>query len=58
MHKTITPITFFLRPTDNPAYAYVKVSPGNLSASLAIVEKAWKKIEPNAEFLALTWMKT
>ncbi|SFW13221.1 ABC-type antimicrobial peptide transport system, permease component [Sinomicrobium oceani] len=51
MHKTITPITFFLRPTDNPAYAYVKVGPGNLSASLAIVEKAWKKIEPNAEFL-------
>lgn len=51
LNQTIQPITFFLNANKNLDYAYVKVSPGNAAQSLTRVKKAWKKIEPNTEFL-------
>ena len=50
--KPIEPLTFFLDRKAGLYYAYVKVAPINMSRSFAAVEAAYKKIEPNAEFLA------
>ncbi|WP_396636669.1 ABC transporter permease [Maribacter sp. R77961] len=49
--KAIEPLTFFLDRESGLAYAFVKVTPVNMANSFKAVEKAWKKIEPNAEFL-------
>lgn len=49
--KTIEPLTFFLDRESGLTYAYVKVASSNMADSFASVENAFKKIEPNAEFL-------
>lgn len=51
LNKEIEPITFFMSGDWNLYYAYVKIKPGDMTTSLSLVEKAWKKVEPNAEFL-------
>jgi len=50
LDRAIKPLTFFIGK-DDLSYAYVKVAPSNMAKSFEEVEKAWKKIEPNAEFL-------
>ncbi|WP_273568237.1 ABC transporter permease [Maribacter halichondriae] len=49
--KAIEPLTFFLDRDMGLSYAFVKVAPVNMARSFDAVENAWKKIEPNAEFL-------
>jgi len=49
--KAIAPMTFFLDRDSGVYYAFVKVAPVNIASSYDAVENAWKKIEPNAEFL-------
>ncbi|MEO5910825.1 MAG: ABC transporter permease [Pelobium sp.] len=51
LNKEIEPITFFMKSNEDFYYAYIKAKPGHLSAAFESAEKAWKKIEPNAEFL-------
>lgn len=51
LDKEVEPLTIFLNPNWNLRYAYVKVSPQNLSNSFNDVKTVWNKIEPNAEFL-------
>ncbi|WP_027076948.1 ABC transporter permease [Maribacter antarcticus] len=51
LDKTVEPITMFMNKQWGLYYAYVKVAPGNLAKSYAVVEQAWVKIEPNAKFL-------
>ena len=51
LDKKIEPITFFLQETWSLRNVYVKVAPQNLSQSMETVKEAWKKVEPNAEFL-------
>lgn len=49
--RSIEPLTFFLDRENGLSYAFVKVAPVNMARSFDAIEKAWKKIEPNAEFL-------
>ena len=49
--KPIEPLTLFLDRDMGLRYAFVKVAPVHLANSFDAVEKAWKKIEPNSEFL-------
>ena len=49
--KAIEPLTFFLDKENGLTYAYVKVTPSNMAESFSFVERMYKKIEPNAEFL-------
>lgn len=49
--KTIEPLTFLLDRESELTYAYVKVASANIADSFASIEKAFKKIEPNSEFL-------
>ncbi|WP_335965099.1 ABC transporter permease [Galbibacter sp. PAP.153] len=49
--KTIAPLTLFLNPKWNMRNVYVKVSGSNPLQSMDRIERAWAKIEPNAEFL-------
>ncbi|SDS75178.1 ABC-type antimicrobial peptide transport system, permease component [Gillisia sp. Hel1_33_143] len=51
LDKEVEPLTIFLNPKWNLRYAFVKVAPQNLTGSFNDVKAAWKKIEPNAEFL-------
>ncbi|HEX8314755.1 MAG TPA: ABC transporter permease, partial [Flavisolibacter sp.] len=51
LDKKIEPITFFLKEDWQLHNAYVRVSPQNLSQSMETIKAAWKKVEPNAEFL-------
>lgn len=50
--KAIEPLTFFLDRDAGLSYAFIKVAPVNMAHSFGAIEQAWKKIEPNAEFLA------
>jgi len=49
--KAIEPLTLFLDRESGLAYAYVKVASSHMADSYAYIERAYKKIEPNAEFL-------
>lgn len=49
--KSIEPLTFFLNRNEGLSYAFIKVAPRNMANSFGTVETAWKKIEPNTEFL-------
>lgn len=49
--KSIEPLTFFLDRDSGLSYAFVKVAPVNMANSFEAIKNAWKKIEPNAEFL-------
>ncbi|HEA20309.1 MAG TPA: FtsX-like permease family protein [Pricia antarctica] len=49
--KAIEPLTIFLNNESGLSYAFIKVAPMNMANSFGAVETAWKKIEPNSEFL-------
>lgn len=51
LSRPIEPLTFFLDREQGLNYAFVKVAPVNMANSFDAVEKAWKKIETNADFL-------
>ena len=51
LHKEIEPLTLFLNNDREMRQAFVKVTPANISGSFEQVRTAWKKIEPQAEFL-------
>lgn len=50
LSRGIEPLTLFLKPYWNLRYAYIKVAPDNIMGSFDQVNKAWNKIEPQAEF--------
>ncbi len=49
--RPIQPLTFFLDRDAGLYYAFVKVAPVNMARSYDAIEQAWKKIEPNSQFL-------
>ena len=49
--KAIEPLTIFLDRDAGLSYAFIKVASTNMADSFGAVETAWKRIEPNAEFL-------
>ncbi|MGJ8715085.1 MAG: FtsX-like permease family protein [Maribacter stanieri] len=51
LDREIAPMTFFMSRQQNLTYGFVKVSPANMANSFTAIESAWKKLEPNAEFL-------
>jgi len=51
LDKKIEPITFFLKESWELRNVYVKVSSQNLLQSMETIKAAWKRVEPNAEFL-------
>ncbi|MAZ27625.1 MAG: ABC transporter permease [Cytophagaceae bacterium] len=51
LDKKIEPISMFMMGDWDVYYAFVKVAPGSLAQSYETIENAWKKVEPNAEFL-------
>ncbi|RNL90631.1 FtsX-like permease family protein [Sinomicrobium pectinilyticum] len=51
LDQAIEPITLFFNRDKQLDYAYIKVNSANLAQSLSVVKEAWKKAEPNAEFL-------
>ncbi|MES2881742.1 MAG: ABC transporter permease, partial [Bacteroidota bacterium] len=51
LDRKIEPITFFLKQNWDIRNVYVKVAPQNVLQSMETVKGAWKKVEPNAEFL-------
>lgn len=47
LHQEIKPLTMMIRPKEWPvSYIFVKVSPGNLPASMKLVQDAWKEVNP------------
>lgn len=51
LDKAIEPITFYMTKDLPLAYAYVKVASTNMANSFKAVENAYRKLEPNADFL-------
>lgn len=51
LNMAIEPLTFFMDGGSPMHYAYVKVTPDNLSGSYEKVKEAWNKIEPGTQFL-------
>lgn len=51
LNRSIAPITLFMNKEWEMYYAYVKVVPKNISASFDLVQNAYARVEPNAEFL-------
>ncbi|WP_417363623.1 FtsX-like permease family protein [Galbibacter sp.] len=49
-NKAVEPLTLLLDPNWDMRNVYVKVAPDHLLSAMDRVKKAWKKIEPNAEF--------
>jgi len=49
--RAIQPLTLFMNNDWDLYYAYVKIAPSNITNSFEAIEKAWGKIEPQAEFL-------
>ncbi len=51
LNRKIEPLSLFMIAQADLLYAYVKIAPTNISESYNIVEKAWKRVEPNAVFM-------
>ncbi|MAW96921.1 MULTISPECIES: ABC transporter permease [unclassified Leeuwenhoekiella] len=51
LNKKIEPISLFMKSDWDLYYAFVKVAPQNMAQTFESIEDAWKRIEPNAEFL-------
>ncbi|UWX54662.1 FtsX-like permease family protein [Maribacter litopenaei] len=51
LDKAIEPITFYMTKDLPLTYAYVKVGSTNMANSFEAVERAYRKLEPNADFL-------
>ncbi len=52
LDKEIAPLTLSINPHWDLYYAYIKIAPNTAIASFNEIKKAWKTIEPNAEFAA------
>jgi len=49
LYQAVAPLTLYMNPQESPVeYIFVKVRPGNLSASLTAIEKTWRSIHPKA----------
>ncbi|MDN3595999.1 FtsX-like permease family protein [Zunongwangia endophytica] len=51
LNQEVEPLSIFLEPDSNKYYAYIKVAPNKAASALTLLEKTWKDIEPNANFL-------
>ncbi|WP_419212792.1 FtsX-like permease family protein [Maribacter sp. X9] len=51
LDRDIEPITFYMSREWGLTYAYAKVAPKHMADSFEALERTWKKLEPNAEFL-------
>jgi len=51
LDRAIAPMTFFMSRQQDLTYGFVKVAPTNMANSFVALENAWKKLEPNADFL-------
>lgn len=51
LNEEVKPLTFFMDGDSPMRYAYVKITPNNLSETYDKIKTIWKKIEPNTEFL-------
>ncbi|PHR92078.1 MAG: ABC transporter permease [Leeuwenhoekiella sp.] len=51
LNKKIEPISMFMNRDWDLYYAFIKIAPQNRVQSFEAIEDAWKRIEPNAEFL-------
>lgn len=49
--KEVKPLTLFLNRNWDLYYAYVKIAPDNAAQSFDAIKNAWKKIEPQSDFL-------
>ena len=49
LHQEIKPLTMMVRKSWPISYLFVKVRPGNTTASMAAIQKVWKQINPKAE---------
>jgi ABC-type antimicrobial peptide transport system permease subunit len=50
LHQDIEPLTMKLVPSLQASYIFIKVQPTDLPGSMAIIEKAWKEINPQGTF--------
>jgi putative ABC transport system permease protein len=51
LHRALEPLTMTVRPNWGVNYIFVRVQPDNLPASMAVLEKAWKEVNPKMPFL-------
>ncbi len=51
LNREIAPLTLFIKPDWDLYYAYVKIAPTQMMATVEQIENAWARIEPNATFL-------
>ena len=50
LHHKIAPLALFLNPWSNGSNIFVRISSGNIPATLEILRKAWRKLAPDAPF--------
>lgn len=51
LDRAIEPITFYMTKDLPLTYAYIKVASSNMANSFIAIENAYRKLEPNADFL-------
>ncbi len=49
LHQQIAPLTMVIRPSWPVNYILVKVKPANLPASMALINKVWKDVNPRSQ---------
>ncbi|HEU4551368.1 MAG TPA: ABC transporter permease [Chitinophaga sp.] len=49
LQENIEPLSMYMQPNAAVSYIFVKVPPGNLAASMALVTKRWKEVFPGKE---------
>lgn len=53
LHRELAPLTMVVRPNNWPvSYIFIRVQPDNLPASMEVIKKAWKEVNPKESFLA------
>jgi ABC-type antimicrobial peptide transport system permease subunit len=52
LYRELGPLTMTVRPNWGISYIFVRVQPDNLPASMAVLEKAWKDVNPKTPFMA------
>ncbi len=51
LDRAIEPMSLFMSNQKNVRYAYFKISNADISTTVDKIEKVWKSLEPNAEFM-------
>lgn len=51
LHRELAPLTMTVRPNWGMSYIFIRVQPDNLPASMEVIKKAWKEVNPKAPFL-------